>query len=327
MLLLASIGVLAFYMLSQRQQQVYLQQHSALVVRQIQAYFDDKVKSDYSDNANSILSDEQLSNELILFQQYSSIHLTRVNNQLTKLNVLPNQQLDLTFLILNGAYQLNWQFSFNQHVWLKQMAMLIRERTRMKSIDKIEGWSIISGYLRGLKIKTEPFITSDYSDHQVKLLVSNMSILEQNKNENIVSVIVLLDNKTLLRVSSPIFKVGQSFEVLLYTLAMVMFVGLFICIIFIRPIERKVANLLKSLDKQVKNPDTKNHRLTLERTIALPKDEIDQISIKVSQMMQRMHQLANDQQEMTRAVSHEFRTPIVKMGYHVELLQDFVAHD
>ena len=44
MLLLTSIGVLAFYTLNQRQQQLYLQQYTELLMTQIELYFDDKLK-------------------------------------------------------------------------------------------------------------------------------------------------------------------------------------------------------------------------------------------------------------------------------------------
>ena len=327
MLLLAAIGVLAFYMLSQRQQQVYLQQHSSLLITQIQAYFDDLIDEKYQAQGRT-LTREEISNELIIFQQFSSVPLTLSEiKQSDQLKISPNLVIDASFSILDQAYWVNWQFSFNQHNWMKQLAVVVRERARLKSISSIKDWPSTNGYLKALKLSSEVFDAKRFGDHELKLLIADMPIATRVTGNQIESVIVLVDEQTLLRVSSPTYIMTQSFELLLYTLAMAMFIALFVCVWFIRPIEKKIANLLKSLDKQVKRPDEKTSHLNFENPIQNPKDEIDQISVKVAQMMQRMRQLSQDQQEMTRAVSHEFRTPIVKMGYHVELLQDFVAHD
>ena len=329
MLLLATIGVLAFYTLNQRQQQMFLQQHTQLLITQIQSYFEEKLIFENVDTQTATFTADQISNELILFQQFSGIYLTPVDSKNDALIMLyPKQQVNATFALFNGVYHVHWPFDFDQQSWLIQVASIVRERIRLKSIDNLNETSSLFVDSKGMSFSTEIFETINYTDHQIQLLISDLPIFQRySKSEDTISTVLLLNNRTILKVTSSSFDETPSLAILIYTLLIVMFIGLFISILFIKPIEKKFANLLKILDKTEKKVDDRLMSITIHSTLSAPKNEIDEISLKVTQMMQRMHQLSKDQQEMTRAISHEFRTPIVKMGYHVELLQDFVAHD
>ncbi|WP_422382271.1 sensor histidine kinase [Marinicellulosiphila megalodicopiae] len=327
MLLLAAIGVLAFTMLSQRQQQHFLQKQTLIMVEQIQGYFAAK----YKDKVLVGNVSDSLSNELLVLQHSFGMHISPSKKQ-TGINssflmiVKPNNVIDVWFdVLLNNQKQaVKWRYSYTQHQWITQLSELISAQFQLETFDsqnQLFNWVAQYPSNDQLMISLKPFDSNQLTEHQINQMLMQLPVFEMGdaNNQNIV-VYKRLDNHWVLTIEMPVYLGRQSIEILLYTLAMVMFVGLFVCILFIRPIESKIARLLKSLDKFESAKDEPLLPMQLE-AMHKPEDEIAQISNKVSQMMQRMHQLAKDQQEMTRAVSHEFRTPIVKMGYHVELLE------
>ena len=82
---------------------------------------------------------------------------------------------------------------------------------------------------------------------------------------------------------------------------------------------------LKKLADDVGNVATLDDlgNTTLDITISQKgEDAFSTLTQEVDQMANRVISLVTDQQQMSRSISHEFRTPLVKMGYRLAILHE-----
>ncbi|BCE01459.1 ATP-binding protein [Marinicellulosiphila megalodicopiae] len=85
------------------------------------------------------------------------------------------------------------------------------------------------------------------------------------------------------------------------------------------------ASRLKKLAEDVNNVAIldKLGNTSLDITISQQGDDaLSVLTQEVDQMAKRVITLVKDQQQLSRSISHEFRTPIVKMGYRIAMLEE-----
>ena len=131
-------------------------------------------------------------------------------------------------------------------------------------------------------------------------------------------------------------RVGNSDEVLFlgpikpfdpYPIAIIVFTVL-ICFLLIvllilmqlKPIEVRLAKLAQAVDATSANTENINFAEQGD-------DGLARFSQQIEHMARRITSLAKQQKELTRAVSHEFRTPLTRMSYRLNLVADEFPED
>ncbi|MCJ8313641.1 MAG: hypothetical protein HRU38_15910 [Saccharospirillaceae bacterium] len=91
--------------------------------------------------------------------------------------------------------------------------------------------------------------------------------------------------------------------------------------LLIKPFTNRLNKLAEDVEKVATLDDTGN--TTLDITISQQgNDAFSTLTQEVDQMANRVVSLVKDQQQLSRSISHEFRTPLVKLGYKIAMLNE-----
>lgn len=80
----------------------------------------------------------------------------------------------------------------------------------------------------------------------------------------------------------------------------------------VRPLERRLALMATEVDRL--EPGSSERQLTISGN-----DGLTSLAHKINAMSSRIHQLISAQRELNRAVSHELKTPLARLGFRREL--------
>lgn len=122
-----------------------------------------------------------------------------------------------------------------------------------------------------------------------------------------------VSDKTLLVISLPFSDVSRPY-LLVYLSAFLLLLGIMLAI-WLWPLWRDLSYLTRKVNDL--GQETENVSIALKK-----RSVIQPISNKLNMLSERVHNLLRDQRELTGAVAHEFRTPIARLKFALEMKPD-----
>ncbi|BCE00410.1 two-component system, OmpR family, sensor histidine kinase RstB [Marinicellulosiphila megalodicopiae] len=211
-----------------------------------------------------------------------------------------------------GDKTIQFDFSIISKQFMEGVNKLILNELALRNTIEREGFLIELNYQFNYPIAMIQSLDVALTEFEKRQLGSGLVIFRFE--EGISAISGFGDPNTFLKSGAVSAFVTYPTSLLLIASFALFVLTLLMSLLLIRPLEKRFSmfsdqvDLIKLGNKNIFN------RVNIRQP---GNDELSTLSIKVDDMAKRIIQYAEEQQQMTRSVSHEIRTPIVKMNYRL----------